>query len=163
MLFDAWESITSMVLKNAWNRIMDVHSMDTSGLEEESTETGNIGMFLCTLGGFEACDTQNVEEWFGCDNDNDGFYIQTDEEIIQEIIGESDSDDTEFDINETDSASSPSHTQAVEALEVVMNWLERQDGCNTADLLQLRLLRNKAQAKIVNLQFQKLIYRLPQC
>nr|CAD7575962.1 unnamed protein product [Timema californicum] len=104
-----------------------------------------------TLPGFEQCDELDAREWFESDGNDPGYQHLNDDEIAHQVIEDNDngsnvreSDDDEMDAEE---AAGPSHSDAYEAIQTAMNWLERQPEGTATQLVLLKRLRDMAAKK----------------
>nr|CAD7399861.1 unnamed protein product [Timema cristinae] len=105
-----------------------------------------------TLPGFEQCDELDAREWFESDGNDPGYQHLNDDEIVHQVIEDNDNgsnvresdDDEEMDAEE---AAGPSHSDAYEAFQTAMNWLERQPEGTATQLVLLKRLRDMAAKK----------------
>lgn len=77
-------------------------------------------------------------EWMKSDANDHGLQILTDQEIV-DSIQEEDNSEREEDMKENDEPT-PSHSGDFNCLEIAMKWYEKQDECNFAQLLTLKRL-----------------------
>jgi len=104
---------------------------------------------------FGNCDEENIHEWLLIDTNDPGNKILSDDEIARILFGK---DYTEEEENETDDLTEGEngsiHSEAFNALDLVLKWFERQEGSNTTQLLQLSRLRCITALKIKSIMKQ---------
>lgn len=156
MAADAWSKLTVDNLKNAWNKLLK--QKDEKTLECEDHETAEnpdddleeIVEMLPTIPGFSECDRQDAETWLQNYDDDPGYQIMNDEEILQYVTESEDiQNKDEDDDNEGDNIpdSGPSHEEAYSALNTAMTWYERQEESCPTQLLLLKQMRDLAAKK----------------
>nr|CAD7428512.1 unnamed protein product [Timema monikensis] len=112
-----------------------------------------------TLPGFEQCDELDAREWFESDGNDPGYQHLNDDKIVHQVIEDNDNgsnvresdDDEEMDAEE---AAGPSHSDAYEAFQTAMNWLERQPEGTATQLILLKRLRDMAAKKLIESTFE---------
>nr|CAD7425458.1 unnamed protein product [Timema monikensis] len=159
MVADAWGSLTDDNLKNAWKKLWPIPETLNQGRDEIISQTpsdantptdAEVVALFQTLPGFEHCDELDAREWFESDGNDPGYQNLNDNEIVHQVIEDNDNgsnvreksdDDEEMDAEE---AAGPSHSDAYEAFQTAMNWLERQPEGTVTQLVLLKRLRDMA-------------------
>lgn len=100
-------------------------------------------------------DENEISEWLHCDDNEEGYQLLTDDEIIEmatEIdVTDSDNDtDAEYDVGDVDEETATAkdlRTKAREAashMQQFIDWYSKQKDANKVDCMILRRLRNSA-------------------
>nr|CAD7441900.1 unnamed protein product [Timema bartmani] len=126
----------------------------TVGNANTPTDAEVVALFQ-TLPGFEQCDEFDAREWFESDGNDPGYQHLNDDEIVHQVIEDNDNgsnvrksaDDEKMD---AEKAAGPSHSDAYEAFQTAMNWLERQPEGTATQLVLLKRLRDMAAKKRTN-------------
>nr|CAD7429512.1 unnamed protein product [Timema monikensis] len=164
MVADAWGSLPDDNLKNAWKKLWPIPETPNQGQDEANSQTpsdantptdAEVVALYQTLPVFEQCDELDAREWFESDGNYPGHQHLNDDEIVHQVIEDNDNgsnvresdDDEEMDAEE---AAGPSHSDAYEAFQTAMNWLERQPEGTATQLVLLKRLRDMAAKKPVN-------------
>nr|CAD7602450.1 unnamed protein product [Timema genevievae] len=170
MVEDAWGSLTDDNLKNAWKKLWPIPETPNQGQDEANSQTtsdantptdAEVVALFQTLPGFEQCDEFD-REWFESDGNDPGYQHLNDDEIVHQVIEDNNNgsniresdDDEEMDAEE---AAGPSHSDAYEAFQTAMNWLERQPEGTVTQLVLLKRLRDMAAKKLTSSLVQKTI------
>nr|CAD7406263.1 unnamed protein product [Timema poppensis] len=128
----------------------DKQTLQTPSDANTPTDAEVVALFQ-TLPGFEQCNEIDAREWFESDGNDPGYQHLNNDEIVIEgndngsNVIESD-DDEDIDAEE---AAGPSHSDAYEAFQTAMNWLERlrQPEGTATQLVLLKRLRDMAAKK----------------
>lgn len=153
MLVEAWNSVQSLTLKRAWNKLLKLPSNALIKVQDDCFKEITDSMKILSIG--EGCDDKNITEWLNCDSEDPGFQILTDEEIIDDLNSNDREDEEETETG--DAFQVPSHAEAFEALDVAFKWFERQDESDPIQLLQLKRIRDLAAMKRCDSLRQKAI------
>nr|CAD7424059.1 unnamed protein product [Timema monikensis] len=158
MVADSWGSLTDNNLKNAWKKLWLIPDTPNQGQDEANSQTqsdantptdAEVVALFQTLPGFEQRYELDTREWFESDGNDPGYQHLNDDEIAHQVIEDNDNgsniresdDDEEMDAEE---AAGPSHSDAYEAFQTAMNWLERQPERAATQLVLLKRLRDMA-------------------
>ncbi|MFS1564304.1 MAG: hypothetical protein ACL7AX_13000 [Candidatus Arsenophonus phytopathogenicus] len=157
MAADAWNEIKNVTLKRAWRKLNGL-SEDENENNEERNE-GELLRIIEEIPGSSACEVENVTDWLNCDQDDPGYQIMTDEEIVETLNNATaaDEDDDCGDDDEMEDKKGPTHSEAFDALNVALEWAERQDECNPMIVLEVKRLRDLAARKRTTATKQKTI------
>lgn len=147
MAADAWNLVAQTTLQRAWRKLFSIENepqIETS--DDTATEITEI---IKTVPGLTDCDLENVKEWLTSDQEDPGYQILTDEEIVAQVTAQQEVSDEEDDRYDTQIAAEtgPSAAEAFRCIEVAMKWLEKQEECDAMQLLQLKRLRDLAARK----------------
>ncbi|CAH1967063.1 unnamed protein product [Acanthoscelides obtectus] len=159
MIVEAWNLVSPSTLKKAWNKLLKKYyddlnepTVDLLPLNERHEETELVTEMLDTLESLkvrEDCDEEDVLKWLNSDADDQGFPIVTDEEIIESVLSDPIVDDEEESVDDCalERPTGPSHDEALKAVDVVFQWLERQEEVEIVQLLQLQKIKELALTK----------------
>nr|CAD7575285.1 unnamed protein product [Timema californicum] len=94
------------------------------------------------------CDELDARKWFESDGNDPGYKHLNDEEIAHQVIEDNDngSNVRESD-NDEEMDAEEAHSDAYEAIQTAMNWLERQPEGTATQLVLLKRLRDVAAKK----------------
>ena len=152
----AWEEITPLSLKRAWNKLIPSNPEHTVSSEVEPSSEADIDegpsnavfedLFreLGCSGDSESW--QNPEGWLAEDSEDPGYQLLTDTEIVAEVTGEKEDSDSGTD-DEMVPQELVSHAQAFNAFETSLRWLEAQPNIDPFHLLLVRKWRDCAAQK----------------
>ncbi|XP_003748676.1 jerky protein homolog-like [Galendromus occidentalis] len=154
MLSQAWASVRTSTLRNAWNKLMPIGFGGEPAFMDDSFEIAVLGENLRQDPRFAECDATDIEEWLDCDSEETGNQNLNDEEIIEQVLaafGEGEGPQEDFEETSEDEEVSdtlfglrPTPMQAVEAFDTAIRWLRGQEECEAEDLLRLIRLRDVA-------------------
>lgn len=82
------------------------------------------------------CHEDNINNWLLIDTNDPGYSTFSDDEIVHNVVEESDTEGEENYLTEGEHG--PSHSEAFDALDLAFKWFKRQEESNTTWLLQLR-------------------------
>ena len=91
MAADSWNLVKSSTLKKAWNKILNKEKND-SGLEESSTENEECKT-IKEMGRILSYEENQINEWLNTDVHDPGYQILNDDEIVDEIQGEKETEE----------------------------------------------------------------------
>lgn len=154
-LVSAWANVTQENLSNAWNKLWP----KTENIEisiEDHVENVNIEQIveLChAIPGFEQCDITDATEWINSDENDPGYQIYNEDEILSVITEENGPEDDSDEEQDLDSG--PSHADALTALELAMKWYEKQSESCMPQLMVLKQIRDLAAKKRTSSLTQK--------
>ncbi|KAI5742840.1 hypothetical protein M8J77_011767 [Diaphorina citri] len=160
MVVEAWNSISPLTLKCAWNKLLYYYYEERyylanppiqSDNEEINTTDTLVTQTLETLDSLGLrgdCDSEDVLKWLESDKLDQGYPILSEEEIVKSVLTNN-TNDEENDVEDMEPTSSlgPSATEAIKAFDVAFSWLEMQEEVEVVQLLQLRKMREMAIAK----------------
>ncbi|XP_053968354.1 jerky protein homolog-like [Anastrepha ludens] len=151
MAAEAWANVKATTLKKSWNKLCPAVESEASPTSEEPTNENFVSEMvelMKEVSGFEECDQENVHEWLEFGEDDPGYELLTDDDIIAQVQVSEDDDEISDDI--VSAKKSPSNEEAFKCFETVIKWLEHQDECNSVQLLSLKRLRDLAAKKRVS-------------
>ncbi|GFV12342.1 uncharacterized protein TNCV_1538371 [Trichonephila clavipes] len=105
--------------------------LSTSKKDPNDDHREEITDFVQWIPGFQECDGEDVETWTACDEEECGFQMLNDDEImtsVQESDPVDDEMDEDGDNNNSESSKGPSNADAFSALDTSMEWYEHQCG-----------------------------------
>ena len=106
------------------------------------------------------CADEDVNDRLNCDRDDLLYDIMTDDEIVDNLRSkEVTANDNEDDVDEEEQ-NVPSYRDALQALDLAIAWMERQQKCDPMQLLQAKRIRNLAARKRTSATKQKTIIDL---
>lgn len=105
------------------------------------------------LPGFENVDRDDTQEWLQSDEQDPGYQILLDEEIVDSIINPDTNDAPDDETDENNNV--PSRSEAYNALELAMSWLENQPDFNFNEFILLKKIRDNAAQK----RYSKLVQK----
>ena len=143
----AWDEVSSETLSRGWNKLLQTSVSSSMASSPSTSEDGTEFVELIgSLGLHEGDDHwQNPEEWLREDSSDPGYQLLEDEEIVASINGT----EIEDQDSESDKEVQPqvSHTQAFQAFEVALQWLESQGTTDPAHLQLVKQWRDQAASK----------------
>lgn len=141
MVVEAWSSLTPTNLSKSWNKLLG-----TQDQEDESTLEDIVALFK-ELPGFSDCDWEDAQDWMGCDENDPGYQVLTDREIVDAVQNEEDDDeedDDDVNIQDKRNSSRLSHQMALSAAETLIEWYQQEPNFCPAQMLLLRRMRDHA-------------------
>ncbi len=154
MLADAWNTLTPINLRNAWNKLVG-RAEENSGSDVNVEENFNeIVDLFPKIPGFSDCDADDAQDWL--DNDSDpGFHVMDDDEIVA-FVEQDDEDVEEAESKTSTDDNGPGHGQAFTAAETLLGWYKKQPESDpTQLLLLLKRIRDLAAHKRITDCVQK--------
>lgn len=148
MLVEAWNGVKSCTLHKSWNKLLKPSKDEIETPEHDNEVPSEILDKMSDISVFADCDKNNVNEWLHVDNDDPGFQLMTDDEIVEKLLrGEDFTEDSDANDGPEEDDSGPSHAEAFQALDLAFRWLERQEESESTQLLQLKRIRDLAAMK----------------
>ena len=143
----AWDDIPSSTLRKSWCKLLGESEPELSS-EHNSLQT-DIEEFQEAFRELDHDISQEeVAEWLNSDQNDQGYQLLSDSEIMQQVTGsgnELESDEDEDCVTEV--GGGPSNSQAAEMLEKCLTWYEKQPEVSSTSLLHLRRIRDLAATK----------------
>lgn len=149
---DAWSEVSEETLKRAWNKLWP-ESTDFVDKSDDLTTEDVISIALPTF----QLEQNDINEWLECDNNDPGFQLLSDDEIIDGVnqVEEDDSVETEaeYDGGDDESVAAAPIDLRLKAKEAACNmqkfieWYQQQDESNSTDVMLLRRMRTLAAKK----------------
>lgn len=133
----SWDEATPESLTAAWNKLLPLFDYSLEAVDSTSSPNNELGEFtdlFLEMGSSEIDENwQQPQEWLD-EDDDPGFQLLDDEEIISEVLA------TNTDVEEelTDPKPYVSPAQACEALETVLEWLKSQGDTQMEHLLLVK-------------------------
>ncbi|XP_054745490.1 jerky protein homolog-like [Anastrepha obliqua] len=85
---EAWANVKATTLKKSWNKLCPAVESEASPTSEEPTNENFVSEMVELIKevlGFEECDQENVHEWLEFDEDDPGYELFTDDDIIAQV------------------------------------------------------------------------------
>lgn len=148
---DAWKEIKPLTLVKSWRKLLEHNASETWDGEvldnadkqvEVNKDDGEIIKLLQTIPGCENIDHRGMKEWMAEDELNE----LTDSDIIEMVRNPK---MPEPEQNEEKKKNTMSHSEAVQAIEALMDYVEQQDEAGPNDVMLLRRWRDIAAKKRV--------------
>ncbi|GFX58214.1 hypothetical protein TNCV_4049721 [Trichonephila clavipes] len=135
---------TCTAYENAWNKLWpDLKGEKDFNYDPRQENTD----FVKSIPEFQKCN-EDVETWMACDEEDYGFQMLNDDEIVTSMPEEStpvdDETDEDEDNNSNETSKGPSNANAFSASETAIEWYEQQSECYPTKLLLLKIIRNIA-------------------
>ncbi|XP_044018036.1 jerky protein homolog-like [Aphidius gifuensis] len=150
MAADAWDNLTEENLKKAWMKLW-LEPVEVETNEETDDNVNDIVDLFNQIPGFNDCDNHDATDWLTTDENDPGYHVLDDDEIInlsQNASGNEESEESSSD-ESVSSSKGPSHAEAFKAFETGLEWFEKQAESCPAQLLLLKRLRDLAAKKRV--------------
>lgn len=166
---DAWDKLSMQTLQKSWNQLWPISTEPCQSSELcESTESHSNEVETITSEILAQSNTafrsnefstnldhDEIIEWLQCDSTQMGYQLLTDDEIIESLNEEENTNteiDVDYDGSETQDVVSKKDErkeacQAAANIENFMEWYIHQDDANNIDTMLLRRLRNLALKK----------------
>lgn len=143
----AWDAVKQTTLIRAWNKLLGEVSEtqdDFQGFENTETTVAQMRLILmnCAVKEFENVDDENMKEWVESDKIDPGYRIFSDEEILNEINGESESEN-EDEVETLVPEQRVSCKTALDCMQTVITYFEQQTDTTFTDILQLQNFQTK--------------------
>ncbi|XP_037827680.1 jerky protein homolog-like, partial [Lucilia sericata] len=123
---NAWNAVTSAVLKNVWNNLFCPENEDPELME--TLQSNNVSQITNITYDFT---TEDIETWLSCDENDSPFAVLSDEEILR-MINSSDEPEQENRLEESDDdiiVSKITLKEAINAASTLLDFLE-SPGCS---------------------------------
>lgn len=173
---DAWTEVTNQTLIKCWNKLFPVELATTSYTDvnlppsqplirnEEAAEIEE----MCALGRDLELENTDVMEWLGCDYNETGIQLLTDDEIAHHVLNTDESEVIEYDGAEYDEEAMIMMTkestdvcqeakEAMYHLEQFIDWYEKQNDADCINTVILRRFRAFAYTKSEKVKKQLLV------
>ena len=155
----AWDEISEVTIKKSWRKLIpssyteilcDSTGTTSSEAVEQSSGNENFVDLFQYLGYSEGDeDWQTPQDWLAEDITDPGYQLMSDTEIITEVTRVDINSDPESDV-EIVLQPSVTHTQAFDAFQTALDWLEAQSDTDPSRLLLVRKWRDTAAQKRAN-------------
>jgi hypothetical protein len=147
MAADSWNGVKKETFERCWQKLWPREFVCESFVEN-SNETEILEMIQQL--NVDEYDQNDVKEWLESDSDNPGFQTFDDNEIVSQV-----KDDQLEEAASNDNITSvptkiPTHSEALNAFETAIKWLECQKESDHMNLMYLRKLRDLAAKKRAN-------------
>ncbi|XP_054745991.1 jerky protein homolog-like [Anastrepha obliqua] len=154
MAAEAWANVKATTLKKTWNKLCPAVESEASPTSKEPPNENFVSEMvelMKEVSGFEECDQEIEHEWLEFDENDPGYELLTDNDIIAQVqVPEDDDDEDEFSDDIVSAEKCPSNKEAFKCFETAIKWLEQQDECDSVQLLSLKRLRDLAAKKRVS-------------
>lgn len=145
---DAWTGVSDKVLQRSWKKVWPDLSFRNKDLEKDHTSNqSNENQMLQLLNRIPGCETTTLtemNEWLTPDNEKDHLY--TDVELIDMVSKNSDSVDSDDEVEEGGKENKVSHSDAATAFETALEYISQQQNSTPHDILFIRKWLNSAAA-----------------
>lgn len=144
---DSWSEMQAETMSRAWNKLWP--PTETYEITIEGNDIDGLTTEISALTS-SAFNTENDEmiEWLNCDNDDVGYQLLTEDEIIEEFIGDETVDESDADYDGGDSESlasvdsaSDNRKEAKEAIDSIQKFIEWYQQQEEADMIHTMVLR----------------------
>lgn len=160
MLADAWDTLTKSNLQRAWNKLWPEEQSAGEEITNVNEDCGvnEVAEICSTIPGFEQCDENDASEWLAVDNNDPGYQILSDQEIVS-MVSKEDAETVEPDgkIEDEIEDAGPTHSEAFLAADTLMSWLEKQTESTPTQLILLKRIKDLAAKKRTTTAVQKAI------
>ncbi|XP_053960531.1 jerky protein homolog-like [Anastrepha ludens] len=141
MAAEAWANVKPTTLKKSWNKLCPAVESEASPTSKGSTNENFVSEMvelMKEVSGFGECDPENVHEWLEFDEDDPGYELLTDDDIIAQVqVPEDDDDEDEISVDIVSAEKCPSSEEGFKCFETDIKWLEHQEKCDYVQLLAL--------------------------
>ena len=154
-----WNEISEVTIKKSWRKLIpssyteilcDSTGSTSSEAVEQSSGNENFVDLYQDLGYSEGDEEwQTPQDWLAEDFTDPGYQLMSDTEIIAEVTRDDIDSDPESDV-EIVLQPSVTHTQAFDAFQTALDWLEAQSDTDPSHLLLVRKWRDTAAQKRAN-------------
>ena len=152
----AWDEISEVTIKKSWRKLIpssyteilcdSTGSTSSEAVEQSSGNKHFVDLFQ-DLGYSEGDeDWQTPQDWLAEDITDPGYQLMSDTELIAEVTRDDIDSDPESDV-EIVLQPTVTHTQAFDAFQTALNWLEAQSDTGPSHLLLVRVWRDTAAQK----------------
>lgn len=151
LISNAWENIQSSTLSKVWKPML----RDLIHADENSTIDENVSNDLCNCTSqliHHENDAAEINKWINTEERDEGWEYLTDAEIIETVIDNKQEfveveDENYFKEFNDDEPKEVSHTQAYQSCQVIKNWCEKQNDCESIDIFIINKLLKNSMAK----------------
>lgn len=127
----SWDAVSAKVLINVWSNLL--------AFENELSGRPEIQSDIEIPAG---CSIDNLSEWMECDTDVMPFAILSDNEIIDMVNQAQESDHSSNSEDEETEIETPTLSQAIEACNVLLKFVENSPAISETDKLQMHRIQN---------------------
>ncbi|XP_056648741.1 jerky protein homolog-like [Diorhabda sublineata] len=162
---DAWENLPSSTLRLCWAKILDQEYGEEDNMDEHDVVQTCLELSR-SIPDFINVDRNDIVDWLQKDENEEGFEIQTDSDIVahylsSDTLSTSQLPDSEEIDSDTDNCFGPTEekiqpTKAMEAIDILLNLCE-QENFDLNDVISLRKIKTEVRKVIANRKKQKLI------
>ncbi|XP_053949347.1 jerky protein homolog-like [Anastrepha ludens] len=135
---DSWSELSSTTLEKCWNN-------QWPNTESPSNNSDDVSQVTSTSSVLPLENSETINEWLNCDENDCGYELLTDEQIINEVNDEEENND---DYDGTDNNNENGHNPtasflrqeaktAASNLEKFIAWYEMQDEAGFADTIHI--------------------------
>ena len=152
----AWEDVSPITVKKSWKKLIPSSDADDNSSDAEEVASSDAFMDLFQELGYSTDNEswQPPQNWLAEDATD---QLMTDSEIVAEVTGEKDSLDLESD-DEMEPQPTVSPSQAFDAFETALKWLEGQSDTDPFHLLLVRMWRDTTAQKRVQTMKQTTLF-----
>ncbi|XP_054725557.1 jerky protein homolog-like [Anastrepha obliqua] len=151
---DSWSELSSTTLEKCWNKLWP------ESPSNNSDDVSQADVVTSTSSALPLENSETINEWLNCEENDCGYELLTDEQIINEVNDEEENND---DYDGTDNNNENGHNPtasflrqeakiAASNLEKCIAWYEMQDEAGLADTIRLRqfllFAKNKTQVTL---------------
>ncbi|XP_054742419.1 jerky protein homolog-like [Anastrepha obliqua] len=153
---DSWSELSSTTLEKCWNKLWP----NTESPSNNNDDVSQADVVTSTSSALPLENSETINEWLNWDENDCGYELLTDEQIINEVNNEEENND---DYDGTDNNNENGHNPtasflrqeakiAASNLEKFIAWYEMQDEAGLADTIRLRqfllFAKNKTQVTV---------------
>ncbi|XP_054729301.1 jerky protein homolog-like [Anastrepha obliqua] len=150
---NSWSELSSTTLEKCWNKLWP----NTESPSNNSDYVSQADVVTSTPSALSLENSETINEWLNCDENDCGYELLTDEQIINEVNDEEENNDyydgtdnnNENGHNPTASFLRQEAKIVASNLEKCIAWYEMQDEAGLADTIRLRqfllFAKNKTQ------------------
>ena len=149
----AWEEINQETLMNGWNKLLQKPDFPPSESPSENPvlsvhDTTEVGELFDSLGRSEGDDSwQSPDNWLNEDSSESGHQLLEDDEIVASINNTDAANNSDSESSDGEPSEQVTHSQAFEAFDIALKWLESLGNTDPAHLLMVRKWRDLAAVK----------------
>ncbi|XP_054734703.1 jerky protein homolog-like [Anastrepha obliqua] len=141
---DSWSELSSTTLEKCWNKLW----RNTESPSNNSDDVSQADVVTSTSSALPLENSETINEWLNCDENDCGYELLTDEQIINEVNDEEENND---DYDGTDNNNENGHNPtasflrqeakiAASNLEKFIGWYEMQDEAGFSQRIKLKSL-----------------------
>lgn len=149
---EAWDEISQIAIVRSWKKLLD-HQGDKFEPQEMPEENINLVPLLQSVPGCENADIADVDEWMNNDDDEEELTM---EDIVDMVNNDCGQEAEEEDIGTT-SGCKVLHSDALKAIDTLLEYVTNQDESTAADIIWLRRWREMTSRKRSEKEKQKTI------
>ena len=148
MIGTAWDSVREQSLKKAWNKVLGIGGEPQIECVNEKHEDVSEMIDMLKNLDWHECDEQ-VQEWMDFDDEDPGYQIMQDSEILDLMTNMADTTSTASSDNEDEIIVSAS--EAFTCLDIALRWFKTQAESDQYQISVLKKVRDLAACKRVGL------------